>query len=230
MRQGSLEELSEESERLLGAERVIPPASDALRIRAMARAREASRGTQNLPVAHFWQRRMPQLVAASIGLVAFGAYAAWQRYRPDADPDGRGAATAPRAVEPPISTPPTPAPPSKEEVPPSAETQATPPAANGGGALAQRTAAEEDGYAVELQLLQRARAAVGSGDYRAALSAIAEHQQRFPRGRLREEREALRVSALAGVGRKDEARRAAERFRAAFPRSVLSSRIEQAIR
>jgi len=87
-----------------------------------------------------------------------------------------------------------------------------------------------DAYALELGLLQRARAGVASGKFSTALEAIAEHQRRFPSGRLREEREALRVKALAGLGRNDEARLAAKRFREHFPGSVLSSRIEEAIR
>jgi hypothetical protein len=36
----------------------------------------------------------------------------------------------------------------------------------------------------------------------------------------------MRVKALAGLGRNDEARRAAQRFRDRFPDSVLSPRIE----
>jgi hypothetical protein len=38
---------------------------------------------------------------------------------------------------------------------------------------------------------------------------------------LVEEREALRVKALSGLGRTEEARRAADSFEARFPRSVL---------
>jgi outer membrane protein assembly factor BamD (BamD/ComL family) len=83
---------------------------------------------------------------------------------------------------------------------------------------------------LELGLLQRVRAAVAAGEFSAALDSIAEHQRRFPAGRLREEREALRIKALAGLGRNDEARRAAERFRERFPRSVLSTRIEETAR
>jgi hypothetical protein len=59
------------------------------------------------------------------------------------------------------------------------------------------------------------------------LSHIAEHARRFKDGRLTEEREALRVKSLAGLGRSDEARRAAAAFRARFPRSVLLSAVNQ---
>jgi len=74
-------------------------------------------------------------------------------------------------------------------------------------------------------LLQPARQAVSAGNFAAALSSIAAHERRFPNGRLAEEREALRVKALRGLGRADDARRAAAEFRQQFPRSVLSSQM-----
>src|SRR5437016_1884991 len=44
---------------------------------------------------------------------------------------------------------------------------------------------------------------------------------------LVEEREALRVKSLAGLGRQDDARRAAAEFHARFPRSVLLTTFER---
>jgi len=44
---------------------------------------------------------------------------------------------------------------------------------------------------------------------------------------LLEEREALRVKALSGLGRVEEARRAAHAFEARFPRSVLLPAVNQ---
>jgi hypothetical protein len=73
----------------------------------------------------------------------------------------------------------------------------------------------------ELQLLRLARAAVARRDFAAALGPIGEHTRRFTDGRLTEEREALRVKALSGLGRTEEAWRAANAFEARFPRSVL---------
>jgi hypothetical protein len=78
-----------------------------------------------------------------------------------------------------------------------------------------------DANRAELRLLRQARGAVARGDFAAALLPIAEHAHRFRDGRLAEEREALRVKALAGLGRTEEARRAAAAFAARFPRSVL---------
>jgi hypothetical protein len=73
----------------------------------------------------------------------------------------------------------------------------------------------------EIKLLSRARRADARGDYPQVLLVLSEHERGFPAGRLSEEREVLRVKALVGLGRAEEARRAAARFRRQFPRSVL---------
>lgn len=79
----------------------------------------------------------------------------------------------------------------------------------------------------ELQLLRTARQEVTTGDYAEALTLIAEHARRFRNGSLVEEREALRVKALAGLGRLEDAQRAAAEFHARFPRSVLLPTFER---
>jgi hypothetical protein len=78
-------------------------------------------------------------------------------------------------------------------------------------------------YATELALLEPARSSIGRGDYRTALSAIDRHRLAFPQGQLREEREALRVRALWGLGQRQTALAAAKVFRKRFPRSGLLS-------
>jgi len=79
----------------------------------------------------------------------------------------------------------------------------------------------------ELQLLRAARQEVTRGDFEGALAIIAEHVRRFRKGGLVEEREALRVKSLAGLGRHEEARRAAAEFHARFPDSVFLSTFER---
>lgn len=79
----------------------------------------------------------------------------------------------------------------------------------------------------ELRLLQEARAAVARGDFEAALVPLTEDARRFKHGRLVEEREALRVRALAGLDRRREARRAAAAFETRFPRSPLLPAVSQ---
>ena len=88
-----------------------------------------------------------------------------------------------------------------------------------------RTSASGDPFTVELELLQRAHAAYTRHDFSDALTLVAAHARRFPRGHLAEQREALRVRSLAGAGRADEAHRAAAAFAVRFPRSVLLPRV-----
>ena len=58
-------------------------------------------------------------------------------------------------------------------------------------------------------------------DFPLAIQLLAEHARRFKTGRLVEEREALRIKSLVGLGRRGAARRAAADFEANFPRSPL---------
>jgi hypothetical protein len=74
---------------------------------------------------------------------------------------------------------------------------------------------------VEVHLLEQAWVALEREDFAAALVPIVEHARRFKNGRLTEEREALRVRALSGLGLRDEVRRAAADFGARFPLSPL---------
>jgi len=91
--------------------------------------------------------------------------------------------------------------------------------------LSQRSARGE-GYDAELRVLEPARSALARGDFNSALAAIAKHEGRFPAGKLAEEREALRVKALLGLGHDDAARAAAADFRHAFPGSALLPSVE----
>jgi hypothetical protein len=81
--------------------------------------------------------------------------------------------------------------------------------------------AEREGGPSELELLARAQAAYSQRDFARAISLIGELTRRFPNGHLAEEREALRVRSLFGVGNADQGRRAAAAFVSRFPRSVL---------
>jgi hypothetical protein len=89
-----------------------------------------------------------------------------------------------------------------------------------------RSATKEDPFTAELELLQRAHAAYTRHEFSVALALVAEHARRFPKGRLAEQREALRVRSLAGSGRTVEAHRAAAAFAVQFPRSVLLPRLD----
>ena len=73
----------------------------------------------------------------------------------------------------------------------------------------------------ELELLGRAQAAYTHRDFPRAIGLIGELARRYPNGHLAEEREALRVRSLFGLGNPEEGRRAAAAFARRFPRSVL---------
>ena len=73
----------------------------------------------------------------------------------------------------------------------------------------------------ERAILDVARMAVARGDGQAALTALQRHKNRFPEGQLREEREALWNRALRLAGRNEEAEEHVDKFREAFPDSML---------
>ena len=81
----------------------------------------------------------------------------------------------------------------------------------------------------ERDLLAGARAALARGLPNEALQVIERHTRRFGSGRLVEEREFLRIQALARARRHAEARRAADAFTRRFPRSLLRDGVERAV-
>ena len=80
----------------------------------------------------------------------------------------------------------------------------------------------------ELEAVERARLAVATGDPRRALRELAESDHVGSSGTFTEEREALRIVALCGVGRESDGLRALVAFRTAFPHSMQIARIERA--
>jgi hypothetical protein len=106
---------------------------------------------------------------------------------------------------------------------------ATPRAAAAKTLRSVRPARGADPDTAELELLQRAQTAYTRRDFPGALALVAEHTRRFPKGHLAEERDALRVRLLVGMGRAGEAKSAAADFAARFPRSVLLPRVREAL-
>jgi len=210
--------VSPEIKNLLDRERVIPPISASQRARAMARARASLATAAAIPLVPSGATpRTRWAAAAAAALVvsaAVGAAAYEIRARMAPLPATRPAAVAPRS----------------EVV---ARVPAASPLAGAVGVPTPVTIGQAPALSpmeadrAELRLLRRARVAVARGDFATALSPIAEHARRFKNGRLAEEREALRVKALAGLGRTEEARRAAAAFRARFPRSVLRPAVSE---
>jgi hypothetical protein len=230
MRFSKPEPLTAEAERLFALERKLPPASPELRARALVRAQAALHGAGTVAVLRPWRARASAPLAAALvlGVAALSLAAAWRGRHPEPPQ----AAAAPSALSPAAKqanaftvTPDTIVAPDTSTAP-----VLEVPALENARAQASRRQSDADAYAAELKLLRQARANVAAARFSAALGSIAEHERRFPAGRLREERDALRVKALAGLGRSDEARAAAERFGARYPRSVLSPGIEAATR
>jgi len=215
-------------ESLLAVERELVPESDDVRDRVMRRAREALPRTSS--VRSVTRSATPRRVkvawaaAAAVLLSALCAIAFHSGYQMKS----RSAAapiTAPLPVHSLVVLTVTTAPaaasdPNHPEPPPD-----EPPVAKTKPGGPAKSAA--DVYARELRVLQPAQRAVARQDFDVALAAIAEHQRRFPSGRLAEEREALRVKALLGLGRNGDAQRAGVAFRERFPRSALRQRMDR---
>ncbi|AKU95634.1 hypothetical protein AKJ09_02298 [Labilithrix luteola] len=82
--------------------------------------------------------------------------------------------------------------------------------------------------ATELELVQRAQAAVASDPAR-ALAVAAEHARAYPAGAFVQEREVIAVEALARLGRIDEAWKRAVELVRRFPGTPYATRLERAL-
>jgi hypothetical protein len=106
---------------------------------------------------------------------------------------------------------------------PRARARATPPHR----IVARRASQSLDTLAAERTVLDAARAALLRRDGSAGLAAVRSHERAFPNGQLLEERESMRVQALALAGDFAAARAARERFHRHFPRSMFLPMVEQ---
>jgi hypothetical protein len=226
-----------ELEPLFQRGRIIPPVEDVARARALARARSTIATASTLRGAQPIERRPHRLwfaLAASFGFaVAAAAAAASYLHRVHSvPPTPRSSVTEvavaerhvvePEAPPQPAPTPPATTTPKVRRVRhvPAAPTHAKP--------AAEQPANPQESYAAELRLLQQAQASYASRNFLGTLVVVAQHGRRFPDGRLAEEREALRVRALVGCGRTEEAQRAVSAFARRFPRSALLPRLREA--
>jgi hypothetical protein len=217
--------LSPEVDALLDRERVVPPLPSRVRARAVTRAQAALiAGRVSSPLELGAAPRTRWRVATALACAASVAAAA-AAYEIGAHRRSLAGSSLPtpatHVVSPavPLPSPAAPTAPSTAAPPETIDAAPTPSSA---AATTSATRALRDAPGPEeLRLLGLARAAVARHDFAAALVPIGEHARRFKDGRLAEEREALRVKALSGLGRTGEARRAANAFEARFPRSVL---------
>jgi hypothetical protein len=193
-------------EALLQHERVIVEKPEIVRARLLARARESLRFAEtSFPKLARPSTLRPIWLAAAAGIALMASVAAAvQMYRSYESPK----------VSPPIVA----------HVPTAAPSQPDPAPSRSLAPLG-RTPTRTD-VVEELRFLDRARQADARGEYTTALALASEHERRFPRGRLAEDREVLRIRALVGLGRMGDARTTAVKFRRQFPRSVLLPKIE----
>jgi hypothetical protein len=82
----------------------------------------------------------------------------------------------------------------------------------------------------ERMLLDRARRQLASDEPARALVFLEQHAQRFGRGELTEEREAMRINVLVRLGRKDEAIAGGEAFARRFPNSIMGASVRSALK
>lgn len=208
--------LSREVEALIERGRVVRPVSDAVRARALARARATASGAlpwdprplMGKPV-RARGRRILLGAAAVLLLGGAGAFAAF-RARTHAVPEPSAPVVGEVVLHPrptaPEASPPPPSPPETSKLRPRRR---------------PRPAAITDSYRAELALLEVARSAYAAHDFSAALRLVKDHARRFPSGHLAEEREALRVRSLEGAGHSAEAESAELAFHQRFPHSGL---------
>jgi hypothetical protein len=84
-----------------------------------------------------------------------------------------------------------------------------------------------DRLAQEVAILSQATSALHAGRAASALSAIDEHQRKFPNGLLAEERRVARVQALCALGRRAEAEPELQRLVRQAPQSPNTLRAQQ---
>jgi outer membrane protein assembly factor BamD (BamD/ComL family) len=77
----------------------------------------------------------------------------------------------------------------------------------------------------ESLLVAQARQALRSGDSAGALAQLARANERFPRGVLGQEREAIAIEALSGAGQRAQAAERARAFVQANPDSPFAPRL-----
>jgi hypothetical protein len=82
----------------------------------------------------------------------------------------------------------------------------------------------------ERVMLDEARAAIAQGEPARALERLERHRRTFSSPILGEERDAMRVEALAKAGRHDEAVAAAAVFHKRWPESLFASAVDDAVR
>ncbi|MCK6550708.1 hypothetical protein L6R52_33030 [Myxococcota bacterium] len=88
------------------------------------------------------------------------------------------------------------------------------------------SAPPDTALAEERRLIEQARAALARRSAEDAARTLDAHAERYPSGRLAEERDALRVVVMVRLGRREEASELARRFIERYPESVLRPMVQ----
>jgi hypothetical protein len=195
--------------------------SDRERIEALLRARLGAAALPPDPVAKPLTRGVAWRVVpgAAIGVCVLGC-ALFFALRP------RPSAVAARAPQPTASVAAPVATDSSTEQFGAGAAEPTPSAASPSAAVLPSASSlrQEDKLAQEVALLLRATSALSAGRPGEALKALNEHQRRFPRGILSEERRAAKAQAFCSLGRVSEGRAELAHL---TPQSPAASRAKQ---
>jgi hypothetical protein len=213
-----------EIEALLAHERTIPPPYDFTRARVLARARKSLKDGNlvSFTIPTLANHHLPYAAFAGLALViATAAFQVLRSSKHEVATHAQPATNAPLTSVEEIALP--------SQTPPSLQNTVAPAAAASDEAAlphGKKGTSRHDTVVEELALLERAQLAATRNDHTTVLVIAHEHEIRYPKGRLNEEREALRVRAMIGLGQLGEARQTAARFHRSFPRSVLLSRLD----
>jgi hypothetical protein len=233
-----LEPLPDELKRLFDAERAAPAAHEAARTGIRAKLAvtvgKATLGHAALGTGLGVTGKTIVAIAVAVGVAGGGTIALVKRHREPAKPRATPLLVAPAVASAPAES--IAPPPSKPA--PTAESAPTPPAAP---AIArapipptprpmQPLAPIPTPPPAELALLREAWAALSAQDFARALELVQQDERTDPSGPLAEERDALRVLALAKLHRLDDARAAASAFETRYPTSVHRALVERAVR
>jgi hypothetical protein len=218
---------------LLSQERLLPAADRALRDRILDRARaclderpsgitlrQVTPHRPSRPSSRWARLLLPTAATLALAGLAAAGGKLFDSERPLA-PGQQSLMSAPSMVHGPKPTPARPMANLPDAAPVVVEPP-EPPRARAAGNEPLRVTSSST-YAFELGLLEPARRSIARGSFSDALPAILQHQREYPRGQLVEEREALRVRALWGMGARTEAESAATLFRRRYPHSGLLS-------
>ena len=140
--------------------------------------------------------------------------------------------TAPAPAEAPVKPPAIAAPVVTHAAPPASNVESAdvPPSALAPEppATPTRKTATVDPLAEEVAILSKATSALRAGSPTEGLRLLDEHQRRFPKGRLAEERRAARIQALCALGKLSAAEAELARLAQSSPRSPHLARAQRA--